>query len=197
MREGDRCGPALTNRYECNSDRPSRSVDHRAETVRRSAWLLSGNVQCGPLCRLRHRGSFRARQPIALITRRIARIAPAEPRETQGKLVTALHGEIRDVAVDVRLGSPTFGKHVAVDLSEHNRRQLWVPRGFAHGFLALSATADVFYKCDELYSPAGRDRSSGGTTPKSALPGASTFPRSPHVTRQRLCLPTPPRLPRY
>ncbi len=72
---------------------------------------------------------------------------------TQGKLVTALHGEIRDVAVDVRLGSPTFGKHVAVDLSEHNRRQLWVPRGFAHGFLVLSATADVFYKCDELYSP--------------------------------------------
>jgi dTDP-4-dehydrorhamnose 3,5-epimerase len=72
---------------------------------------------------------------------------------TQGKLVCALRGEVRDVAVDVRLGSPTFGRHVAVDLSEGNRRQLWVPRGFAHGFVVLSESADFFYKCDELYSP--------------------------------------------
>ena len=65
----------------------------------------------------------------------------------QGKLVT-------DVAVDVRVGSPTFGRHVAVELSEENRRQLWIPRGFAHGFVVLSESADFFYKCDEFYSPA-------------------------------------------
>jgi len=71
----------------------------------------------------------------------------------QGKLVSVLRGHVRDVAVDVRRGSPTFGQHVAVELSEENRRQLWIPRGFAHGFAALSETADLFYKCDELYSP--------------------------------------------
>ena len=73
--------------------------------------------------------------------------------KTQGKLVTVLRGRVLDVAVDVRVGSPTFGRHVAVELSEENRRQLWVPRGFAHGFVVLSETADFFYKCDELYSP--------------------------------------------
>jgi dTDP-4-dehydrorhamnose 3,5-epimerase len=73
--------------------------------------------------------------------------------EPQGKLVSVLHGRVLDVAVDVRRGSPTFGRHVAVELSAENRRQFWVPRGFAHGFLVLSETADFFYKCDELYSP--------------------------------------------
>lgn len=72
---------------------------------------------------------------------------------SQGKIVTALRGSVLDVAVDVRIGSPSFGRHVAVELSEENGRQLWVPRGFAHGFLVLSETADFFYKCDELYSP--------------------------------------------
>jgi dTDP-4-dehydrorhamnose 3,5-epimerase len=71
---------------------------------------------------------------------------------TQGKLVTALRGMVLDVAVDVRVGSPNFGRHVAVELSEENRRQLWIPRGFAHGFVVLSETADFFYKCDDLYS---------------------------------------------
>ena len=72
---------------------------------------------------------------------------------TQGKLVSAMRGRVLDVAVDVRVGSPNFGRHVAVELSEENRRQLWVPRGFAHGFAVLSDTADFFYKCDDLYSP--------------------------------------------
>ncbi len=72
---------------------------------------------------------------------------------TQGKLVTALRGRVLDVAVDVRVGSPNFGRHVAVELSEENRRQLWVPRGFAHGFAVLSESADFFYKCDDIYSP--------------------------------------------
>ena len=72
---------------------------------------------------------------------------------TQGKLVSVLRGRVLDVAVDVRVGSPNFGRHVAVELSEENRRQLWVPRGFAHGFAVLSETADFFYKCDNPYSP--------------------------------------------
>jgi dTDP-4-dehydrorhamnose 3,5-epimerase len=73
---------------------------------------------------------------------------------SQGKLVSVLRGRVRDVAVDVRVGSPTFARYVAVELSEANRRQFWVPRGFAHGFVVLSESADFFYKCDELYSPA-------------------------------------------
>jgi dTDP-4-dehydrorhamnose 3,5-epimerase len=72
----------------------------------------------------------------------------------QGKLLTVLRGAVLDVAVDVRLGSPTFGRYASAELSEENRRQIWIPRGFAHGFLVLSESADVFYKCDELYSPA-------------------------------------------
>jgi dTDP-4-dehydrorhamnose 3,5-epimerase len=72
----------------------------------------------------------------------------------QGKLVTVLRGCVLDVAVDVRVGSPTFGRYVAVELSDKTRQQLWVPRGFAHGFAVRSETADVFYKCDEYYSPA-------------------------------------------
>jgi dTDP-4-dehydrorhamnose 3,5-epimerase len=72
---------------------------------------------------------------------------------TQGKLVSVLRGRVLDVAVDVRRGSPTFGRHVAVELNDENRRQLWVPRGFAHGFSVLSDSADFAYKCDNLYSP--------------------------------------------
>lgn len=73
--------------------------------------------------------------------------------KAQGKLVTVLRGRVLDVAVDVRKDSPTFGKHVAVELNDENRRQLWIPRGFAHGFVVLSEAADFFYKCDEYYSP--------------------------------------------
>jgi dTDP-4-dehydrorhamnose 3,5-epimerase len=72
---------------------------------------------------------------------------------SQAKLVSVLRGRVLDVAVDVRIGSPTFGKHVAVELSEEDGRQLFVPRGFAHGFAVLSDTADFFYKTDNLYSP--------------------------------------------
>ncbi len=72
----------------------------------------------------------------------------------QGKLVAVLRGAVLDVAVDLRVHSPTFGRHVAVMLSDENRRQFWVPRGFAHGFVVLSETADFFYKCDNYYSPA-------------------------------------------
>jgi dTDP-4-dehydrorhamnose 3,5-epimerase len=73
--------------------------------------------------------------------------------KTQAKLVSVLHGSVLDVAVDARVGSPTFGQHVAVELSEENGRQFYVPAGFAHGFVVLSEFADFFYKCDDFYSP--------------------------------------------
>ena len=72
----------------------------------------------------------------------------------QGKLVTVLRGSVLDVVVDIRVGSPAFGRHVAIELSDKNRRQCWVPRGLAHGFITRSETADVFYKCDNVYEPA-------------------------------------------
>jgi dTDP-4-dehydrorhamnose 3,5-epimerase len=71
----------------------------------------------------------------------------------QGKLVQVVAGAVYDVAVDVRRGSPTFGKFVGVELSADNRRQLWVPAGFAHGFCVLSESADFHYKCTDFYSP--------------------------------------------
>lgn len=72
----------------------------------------------------------------------------------QGKLVTVSRGAIWDVAVDVRRGSPTFGKWFGTVLSEENHRQLWIPPGFAHGFFTLSEVADVLYKCTDVYRPA-------------------------------------------
>ncbi|TJZ59943.1 dTDP-4-dehydrorhamnose 3,5-epimerase [Sphingobacterium olei] len=70
----------------------------------------------------------------------------------QAKLVRVLQGKVIDVAVDARSGSDTFGQHVAVELSEENNLQLFVPRGFLHGFVVLSETATFFYKCDNFYN---------------------------------------------
>lgn len=75
-------------------------------------------------------------------------------QQTQGKLVRALQGAIYDVAVDIRRSSPTFGKWVGVELSADNKRMLWIPRGFAHGFVTLTETAEVGYKADDYYGPA-------------------------------------------
>jgi dTDP-4-dehydrorhamnose 3,5-epimerase len=72
---------------------------------------------------------------------------------TQAKLVQCLQGEVLDIAVDIRIGSPTYGKHVSVRLSEKNHRQLYIPRGFAHGFAVLTETAVFSYKCDNYYNP--------------------------------------------
>lgn len=75
------------------------------------------------------------------------------PPYTQSKLVRCVKGRVLDVAVDIRKGSPTYGQHVAVELTEDNHRQFFIPRGFAHGFSVLSESAVFQYKCDNFYAP--------------------------------------------
>lgn len=75
--------------------------------------------------------------------------------EPQAKLVSVVNGTVFDVAVDIRVGSPTFGQWVGETISDTNRRQLYIPAGFAHGFCVLSDYADLLYKCSSLYNPAG------------------------------------------
>ncbi|MGJ4892920.1 dTDP-4-dehydrorhamnose 3,5-epimerase [Bradyrhizobium sp. HKCCYLS3077] len=75
------------------------------------------------------------------------------PPRAQGKLVRCIRGAILDVAVDIRIGSPTFGRHVAVELSATNWRQLWIPEGFAHGYAVLEAPCEVLYKVSDYWDP--------------------------------------------
>ena len=75
------------------------------------------------------------------------------PPYAQAKLVRCVSGKVLDVAVDLRRGSPTYGQHIAAELSEENHRQLFIPKGFAHGFSVLSESAVLQYKCDEFYAP--------------------------------------------
>jgi dTDP-4-dehydrorhamnose 3,5-epimerase len=75
-------------------------------------------------------------------------------QQAQGKLVRVTQGAVFDVAVDIRKSSPTFGKWVGCELSDTNHRQLWIPQGFAHGFIVLSETADFLYKTTDYYAPA-------------------------------------------
>jgi dTDP-4-dehydrorhamnose 3,5-epimerase len=75
--------------------------------------------------------------------------------QPQGKLVRAAHGAVFDVAVDLRRNSPSFGKHVGVELNEENGRMLWIPEGFGHAFLVLSEVAGFAYKVTDFYNPAG------------------------------------------
>lgn len=75
-------------------------------------------------------------------------------QQPQGKLVRCVRGSVFDVAVDIRKSSPTFGQWVGVELTEENHRQLWVPEGFAHGFLVMSESADFLYKTTDYYAPA-------------------------------------------
>lgn len=76
-----------------------------------------------------------------------------QAEKSQGKLVNVLSGRVLDVAVDMRFDSPTYMQWVSVELSDENRKQLWIPKGFAHGFYVLSAFADVYYKCTDYYYP--------------------------------------------
>jgi dTDP-4-dehydrorhamnose 3,5-epimerase len=91
------------------------------------------------------------------------------PPHAQGKLVRVLRGAILDVAVDVRRSSPTFGRSVAVELSEASGSQLWIPAGFAHGFLALADDTEVFYKTTDFWAPAA-ERSIHWNDPDLGLP---------------------------
>jgi dTDP-4-dehydrorhamnose 3,5-epimerase len=85
--------------------------------------------------------------------RKVLRGLHYQIRQTQGKLVRVVHGTVFDVAVDLRRSSATFGKWAGVELSEANRRQVWVPEGFAHGFVVTSESAVVLYKTTEYYAP--------------------------------------------
>ena len=87
----------------------------------------------------------------------------------QGKLISVIHGEVFDVAVDIRAGSPTFGKYVTQVLSEANRLQMYIPEGFAHGFCVLSDEVDFHYKCTDYYSPA-TDHGVLWSDPELAIP---------------------------
>ncbi|CAA2101495.1 dTDP-4-dehydrorhamnose 3,5-epimerase [Variovorax paradoxus] len=89
-------------------------------------------------------------------------------QQPQGKLVRVVRGAVLDVAVDIRRKSPTFGQWVSQELSEENHKQLWVPAGFAHGFLVLSDTADFLYKTTDYYSPAS-ERCIAWNDPKIAI----------------------------
>jgi dTDP-4-dehydrorhamnose 3,5-epimerase len=79
------------------------------------------------------------------------------PPYTQSKLVRCVKGTVLDVAVDIRKGSPTYGQHVAIELSEQNKLQFFIPHGFAHGFSVLTETAVFQYKCDNFYAPQADD----------------------------------------
>lgn len=94
---------------------------------------------------------------------------------TQSKLLSCTRGEILDVAVDLRKGSPTYLQHVAVRLSAENKRMLFLPKGFAHGFLTLTDNVEVFYKVDDLYAPAC-DRSIRFDDPQIGVPWGISDP---------------------
>lgn len=93
----------------------------------------------------------------------------------QGKLVQVVRGSVYDVAVDIRRGSPTFGRWEGHELSEQNKRQLWVPAGFAHGFVVTSAECDFLYKCTEYYRPE-IERAIAWNDPALAIPWPITDP---------------------
>jgi dTDP-4-dehydrorhamnose 3,5-epimerase len=99
-------------------------------------------------------------------------------RKPQGKLVSVLAGEIFDVAVDLRRSSPTFGRWVSVALSAQNRRQMWIPAGFAHGFYTVSEWAEVMYKVNDYYNPEA-ERTLLWNDPQLAIPWPLTQGRPP------------------
>jgi dTDP-4-dehydrorhamnose 3,5-epimerase len=118
-----------------------------------------------------------------------------EPR-AQGKLVQVLRGTVYDVAVDVRRGSPNFGKWVGFELSDARPRQLWIPAGFAHGFCVLSESADFFYKCNEFYAP-DAERSIAWNDPQIGIRWPLAEPLLSVKDREAPLLADAPVLPRF
>jgi dTDP-4-dehydrorhamnose 3,5-epimerase len=118
-----------------------------------------------------------------------------EPR-AQGKLVQVLRGTVYDVAVDIRRGSPRFGKWVGIELSDQDVRQLWIPPGFAHGFCVLSESADFFYKCTELYA-SEFDRSIAWSDPAIGIRWPVVAPLLSNKDREAPLLANAPALPSY
>lgn len=114
----------------------------------------------------------------------------------QGKLVQVLRGRVFDVAVDVRRGSPRFGRWVGVELAEDQPRQLWIPPGFAHGFCVLSEAADFFYKCTEIYAPEF-DRTVAWNDPAIGIRWPVTGPLLSAKDREAPPLASAPVLPSY
>ena len=106
-------------------------------------------------------------------------------KRPQGKLVSVLRGAVLDVAVDIRRGSPTFGKFEAVELSEDNRKQFYIPEGFAHGFRVLSDTADFNYKCTDFYAP-GDEFGVKWDDPQLAIPWGTGVPPVVSAKDQKL-----------
>lgn len=154
---------------------------------------LPGVVIITPVVHTDDRGSFReswqreryanaglpcdfVQDNVSISRRGVLRGLHFQHPQPQGKLVTVLRGEIMDVAVDVRRGSPMFGHHVAVTLSNANDRQLWIPEGFAHGFMVLSDEALVHYKVTQPYHPGG-DRTIAWNDPDIGIPWPSADPR--------------------
>lgn len=132
---------------------------------------------------------------LSFSTRGVLRGLHFQNPNAQGKLVFVLHGEVFDVAVDIRAGSPTFGQWVGVTLSSENKRQLYIPEGFAHGFCVISETAIFAYKCTDFYNPAAEggiiwnDPDIGIDWPveRPVLSQKdSVYPRLKNISRERL-----------
>ena len=118
--------------------------------------------------------------------------------KAQGKLVSVLKGRAWDVAVDIRRGSPTFGKWVGDELTDENHAQLFIPRGFAHGFCVLSETADVLYKCTDYYDPTD-DHGLLWSDPELAIawPVSNPLVSGKDIRQPRLCDVAADQLPAY
>jgi dTDP-4-dehydrorhamnose 3,5-epimerase len=182
-------------------------------TIERTS--LAGVVIITPVIHSDARGSFRecwqrqryaeaglpsewAQDNVSVSRKSVLRGLHFQSPRPQGKLVTVLRGEVLDVAVDIRAGSPTFGRSIAAPLSSDNGRQLWIPEGFAHGFVVLSDEAIVHYKVTRPYEPEG-DRSIAWNDPGLRIEWPVTAPilSAKDAGARRLTDFTAEELPRY